>query len=66
MERSELFAVSCHVRKGEGAGTFGKFQEVFLAERQDYGIDVYKDAKVSIITSPMHYIFGAATDGSVL
>ncbi len=37
------------MKKGEGPGAFGKWKKVYLVERQDYSIDVFKTEKVSIL-----------------
>ena len=46
VERPDLFSGFCFMKAGEGAGSFNKWKKVFLAERQDYNIDVFKTDKV--------------------
>lgn len=44
-ERPSMFSGEVYMKKGEGPGAFGKWKKVYLVERQDYNIDVFKDEK---------------------
>lgn len=39
--RTDFFSGFVFVQSGQGAGDFGDWKKVYVAEREDYGIDVY-------------------------
>ena len=45
MERPFLYHGRVYFKSGNGPGTWSKWQEAYLAERQDYKIDVFKTEK---------------------
>lgn len=47
-----VFTGECFMKQGEGPGSFGSWKKFFIAERQDYNIDLFPDQKAYIAKKP--------------